>query len=142
MEEIGVVKSVEGPVAKVSVARRSMCEKCTAGTCLLTDDGAELEALNEAGAEVGQRVRVVLQPYIYLKGSLIVYGLPAVALVVGAVAGRELAPGVFRHADPEIVSACFAFALFALSFVIVKLWSMRAERKTEYKPIIEEILDE
>lgn len=140
MEETGIVKSVEGPFARVAVAKKNMCEQCTAGTCFMTDEGAELEALNEVRAEVGQKVRVTLMPYSYLKGSIIVYGLPALALIAGAVVGKEVA-GSFGDMDPDLVSAIFAFGAFALSFIVIKLWSMRAEKKVQYKPVIEEILD-
>lgn len=142
MEEIGVVKSIEGVYARVAVKKKSMCEHCTAGTCHLTEEGAEIEALNEARAQVGNRVRVVLRAYSYLKGSLILYGLPALALIVGAVAGKEYFSRFFRGMDPDSVAALFAFGLFALSFIVIRLWSARAERKTQYKPVIEEILGE
>lgn len=142
MEETGVVKGVEGPFARVAVAKKSICDRCTAGTCHLTDEGAELDAINEAGAKVGQKVRVVLKPYSYLKGSLIVYGLPAAALVLGAVLGKEVFSRYMPGMSPDTVSAIFAFSAFVLSFIFVKLWSMRAEKKVEYKPVIEEILED
>jgi sigma-E factor negative regulatory protein RseC len=142
MEEIGVVSSVEGAFAKVSVPKKSMCEQCTAGTCLMTDEGAELEALNNAGAEVGQRVRVVMKPYAYIKGSFIVYGLPALALVMGAVVGKELgSSGIIKGMDPDLLSAAFAFGLFAVSFLFIKLWGSMVGKKTKYTPVIEEILE-
>lgn len=136
-----MVSSVEGPLARVSVARKSMCEHCTAGTCHMTDGGAEIVALNNAGAKAGQRVRVVMKPYTYLKGSFVIYGVPALALVLGAVVGKELASsGAIAASDPEVMSALFAFGSFAVSFFFIKLWSMRAEKKTKYTPVIEEVL--
>lgn len=140
MEEIGVVKSIEGPLAKVAVAKKGICDKCTQGTCHLTDEGAEIDALNNVRAVVGQRVRVVLKPYSYLKGTLIVYGIPAAALVIGAVLGKEVFARYLISIKPDTVSAIFAFGAFALSLVIVKLWSRIAEKKVEYRPVIEEIL--
>jgi sigma-E factor negative regulatory protein RseC len=140
MEEVGSVKSIQGSMATVVVAKKSMCEQCTAGTCLLTEGGAELEALNEAGAEVGQNVRVELKAYSYIKGSMMVYGLPALMLVIGAVVGKEIGPR-FMGLDSDLVSAIFAFGAFALSIVFVKLWSMQAGKKTEYRPVIKEIID-
>lgn len=141
MEEIGVVKNVQDVHATVIVARKSMCEHCTAGTCHVTGEGAEIEALNIAKARVGQRVRVVLKPISYVKGSLMLYGLPALALVLGAVAGKEYLSRFFPGMDPDGVAALAAFGLFALSFAVVKLWSRRAEKKVQYKPVIEEIID-
>jgi sigma-E factor negative regulatory protein RseC len=141
MEEIGVVTSVDGPIAKVIVKKKSACDKCSAGTCSITGEGAEIEGLNDAGAKVGQRVRVVLQPYTYVKGSLVIYGLPALALILGAVAGKEFFSSMFERADPDSVSAIFAFAFFALSFLAVRVWSRRAGKKIQYKPVVKEILD-
>lgn len=140
MEETGVVKSTQGPFAVVAIQRKSFCDQCKAGACHLTDGGAELEALNNVGAKVGSRVRVVLKPYSYLKGSVIVYGLPALALIAGAVIGREVAAPL-GYKDPETISAVLAFGALALSFLFVKLWSIKADKKMQYKPVIEEILD-
>lgn len=127
-------------MATVVVDKKGMCEHCTAGTCSMTESGAELEALNEAGAGVGQKVRVELRAYSYLKGSMMIYGLPALMLIIGAVVGKEIGPR-FMGLDSDTVSAIFAFGAFALSIVFVKLWSMKAEKKTEYRPVIKEIID-
>ena len=141
MNEIGTVKHIHGITAIVTVERKSACEQCAAG-CKLGDSGADIEAVNRVEAKVGQKVRVEIRPYSYLKGSVIVYGLPALALVAGAVVGKELLSGFFPARDPDIVSALAGFGAFAVSFLIVKLWSMRIEKKPEYKPVIEEIIEE
>ena len=140
MEEIGTVKSVQGPIATVVVTKKSVCEKCTAGTCSMGDEGAKIEALNEAGAAVGQKVLVELRGFTYLKGSMIVYGLPALALIVGVVLGKEFGPRV-SGLDPDVLSAIVGFGALGLSLVGVKMWSSRAEKETKYQPVIKEILD-
>jgi sigma-E factor negative regulatory protein RseC len=82
-----------------------------------------------------------MKPYTYLKGSLLVYGLPALSLILGAVFGKEYMSSFLKNTDPDILSAIFGFGAFILSFVFVKLWSRRIEKKTEYKPVVEEILE-
>lgn len=141
VEEIGVVKSVKGMSAMVQIPKKSACEGCTMGICKPEDQGMEIEAFNEAGAKVGQRVRVAIKSYAYMKGTMVVYGLPAIMLVAGAVFGKEVMSRVFPESDPDILSAIFGFAAFILSFVIVKFWSGRASSKTESRPVIEEILN-
>jgi sigma-E factor negative regulatory protein RseC len=141
MEEVGVVKSIEGNTAKVLVARKSICGQCKAGTCHMAEDGAEMEAVNAVGAKVGQRVRVSLEQNSYLKNVLMVYGLPMIALIGGAVLGKEVFAPMFEAMDPDIVSAMFGFGALLLSIVFVKLWSKGMEKKTGFKPVIEEILD-
>jgi len=140
MEEIGLVKSVEGMYAKVDVPRKSTCEVCTIETCKPGEQSMEIEALNPVKAKVGQKVKVVMKPYTYLKGSFIVYGIPALALVLGAILGKFLS-SYFKEIGPDVLSAILGFSAFTTSFVAIKLWSKRLEKKVEYKPVIEEILE-
>lgn len=141
IEEIGTVKSVKGMIAVVSVPKKSACEGCTMGTCSAQEKSMEIEAWNGAGAEAGQRVRVSIKSNAYMKGAMMVYGLPAVALVVGAVIGKELMSRVFPASDPDVMSAVFGFAACILSFIGVKVWAQKAGGKTESKPVVEEILN-
>lgn len=127
-------------MAVVSVPRKSGCEGCSAGTCRTADQSMEIEAVNRADAKVGQKVRVSIRPSLYMKGSMIVYGIPAVGLVVGAVIGKEVLPGFFPGKDPDLLSAAAGFACLVLFFLGVRLWSVRAGDKTESKPVVEEIL--
>ncbi|MDA8434324.1 MAG: SoxR reducing system RseC family protein [Nitrospiraceae bacterium] len=141
VEEIGVVRSVQGVTAMVQIAKKSACEGCTMGVCKPEDQGMEIEAFNEVGAKVGQRVKVSIKSYVYMKGTMLVYGLPAVMLVAGAVFGKEVMSRFLPGRDPDVLSAIFGFAAFILSFFIVKIWAGRAAEKTESRPIIEEILN-
>jgi len=141
LEEIGTVMSTEGMHARVSVPKKSSCEGCTAGTCTMGEQSMEIEALNKAGAIVGQRVKVMVHTYAYMKGSMIVYGIPALFLVIGAVFGKEIAPRFFPSRDPDILSALFGFGFLLVSFIFIKIWSQKQAAKTESTPVIEEILE-
>jgi sigma-E factor negative regulatory protein RseC len=142
VEEIGFIKGVEGIMAIVSIPKKSACEGCSLGVCKPEEQFMEIRALNPVNAHTGQKVRVVMKSYTYLKGSLIVYGIPAFALIAGAVLGKEVFSPFFSKFDPDIISAIAGFTAFVLSFIGIKLWSRRAEKKIEMKPVIEEILDE
>ncbi len=141
MEEIGVVKSIDGVFAKILVERKSACDKCSEGVCHVSDRGAVIEALNPVKAREGQKVRVVFKPYTYLKGTILVYGLPALALIIGAVLGKEVLSRFFSAVDPDLLSAIGGFGLFAVVLAAVRIFTARMERKPEYKPVVEEILE-
>jgi sigma-E factor negative regulatory protein RseC len=140
IEEIGIVTSTEGRTAHVNVPKKSTCEGCTAGTCTTGEQSMEIIAFNKAGAETGQKVKVLIHSSAYMKGAIIVYGIPALALVAGAVFGKEFMPELFIGADPDILSAIFGFGFMGLSFAGVKIWSNLKADKTESGPVIEEIL--
>jgi sigma-E factor negative regulatory protein RseC len=141
VEEVGLVKSAGGKVATVLVQRKNACEGCSSGVCKATDQSMEIEALNPLHAHAGQKVRVVIHSSAYMKGTLIVYGIPLLALIVGAVLGRELFSRFLENFDPDSVSAVFGFTALAISFFIIKAWSSRAEKKPGIKPVIEEIIE-
>ena len=68
MEETGIVKSIDGINARVLVSRKnSYCESCEKDSCDFPENGIETEALNEAGAAVGQKVKVVMKSYTFIR---------------------------------------------------------------------------
>lgn len=142
MEETGIVKEIIGPNAIVTVKRKSGCDSCPGGSvCKMAGDESEIEAVNEAKAKVGDCVRVAFKPYTYLKGTIFVYGIPSIMLIIGAVIGKEYLSMFLPAMDPDIVSAISGFGLFAFTFLFMKVWLKRYEGKKEYMPIIEEILN-
>lgn len=142
VEEVGVVKGINGSLATVSVPKKSSCEGCTLKTCRPADQFMEIEALNPVAARIGQKVRITMKPHTYLRGSIIVYGIPAASLIAGAVVGKELLSSFFPGLDPDTVSALSGVGAFAASFLLIKAWSRRDFGRSDCTPVIEEILND
>lgn len=141
MEEIGIVKEIIGPKAIVTVQRQSGCDSCPGGSvCKMMGNEAEVEAVNEAEAKAGDTVRIAFKPYTYLKGTIFVYGIPSIMLIIGAIIGKEYLSRFLPNMDPDIISAIGGFGLFAITLLFMKLWMKRYEGKQEYMPVIEEII--
>ncbi len=140
MEEIGIVKSIDGVTAKVAVERQSACDTCEQSSCHIMDNETEVEALNIAKAVPGQKVKISMKPYTYLKGTILIYGVPVIALIIGAILGKELLSSHFEGIDPDILSAIGGFSLLIFSFIVIRLITGRMEKKEKFQPVIEEIL--
>jgi sigma-E factor negative regulatory protein RseC len=141
MKEIGIVKKVSGSMAIVSVQRQSACDSCPGGSvCKLVDSEAQIEAINEIGANVGDTVQVDFKPHVYLKGTIFIYGIPAIMLIIGAIIGKELLSKIFINTDPDLLSAICGFSLFILSIFFIKVISKKFEKKKEYIPVIDSIV--
>jgi len=142
MEEIGIVKSIDGPVAKVVLSRRnSCCDSCEKTSCDIPEEGIETEAINQAGAKVGQRVKVVMRPYTFVKGAFILYIFPLIALFAGAFFGKVYLSRLFEQTDSELLAAVGSIVAFLVSLLIVKLLSGRMSKNEEYRSIIESIME-
>ena len=141
IEEIGIVVKTEGDLARVTVQKRGACEGCTAkGACESTSEGMEIEALNPVHAKEGQTVKVLLQAETYLKGSMIIYGLPLVLFITGAIVGKNIGESYFLNTSSDIIAAIFGFGSLIGSLIAVKIWSGKLESRAEYKPYIDEIV--
>jgi sigma-E factor negative regulatory protein RseC len=141
MDATGVVKELRGPKALVSVRRQTACEGCAAGSsCIGAVHGAELEAHNYAEAQPGDMVRISFKPMTYLKGSLLVYGIPALALIIGAIVGKEFLAGYWTAVEADLVSALTAFGLFGVTVICMRFLIKRLENSGDLEPVIEEVL--
>ena len=142
MEESGVVTSVSGRIAHVKVQRSPMCEKCSGGVCTMSDSGMDVEAINAPGAREGQHVLIEM-PSGHIKGSLIAYGIPVAALILGAILGKDMLSRYFPGKDPEMVSALTGFGALGVSLLIVKLWSVFLHKPGEAQlPVIKQIVED
>ncbi len=142
MEETGIVKEIRGDKAIISVQKQSSCDSCNAGgSCKAGESGAELEAINQADAHVGDRVKIAFTAYTYLKGSMIFYGIPAVALVAGAILGKDHLSRFFPGIDPDSLSGIAGIALCVLSFFVVRIFMKRFAKKRETIPVVVEVLE-
>jgi len=142
IEETGIVTKVNGVMAKLIVQKRGACEGCAVrGVCEPSEDGMEIEALNPVQAKVGQKVKLSIKPQTYLKGTILVYGVPLLAFIAGVIIGKNIGEAYFKEISSDIVSAILGFTALIISFLLVRTWSKKAETKIEYKPIIEEIIE-
>jgi sigma-E factor negative regulatory protein RseC len=141
MMSVGVVRSVNGRMAKVLVeAGGGCCDHCGKEACDINTRGVETEAVNLVDAKVGQKVRVDMKTFTYLKGVMLLYVLPVLALLFGAVSGRVYLPAYFHSAGPDVLSAAGGFLSLFASLVLVRVLSGRMDKKTEHKPVIESII--
>ena len=90
MQSEGVVTRIEGSRAYVKVRRSGGCGRChEVGGCggVSQDESRNQEFLvvNSFGANAGQRVRLEIPDGATVMAALLAYGLPLLALVLGAV---------------------------------------------------------
>ena len=139
--EEGVVLRIDSRTAWVKTQKTNACEGCSSrGACSVMGGGEDMEvqAINAAGGQVGDRVVLSFDTSSLLKASFLLYVFPIICMLLGAFAGMQVAPAV--NFDTSIVSAICAFLFFGLSFLFVKSTGNRMAQKDEYRPKIIRIL--
>jgi len=141
IEEEGIVMETTGGLAKVSILAKSACEKCASSeVCHPQGEDSFMEASNPLGAKKGQRVKVVVAPQVYLKASIILYGIPMTAFVAAAIIGKNLAQKFSGEANSDLWAFISGMVLMVVSFFFLRRYNKQVEKTQEYKPVIVEIL--
>lgn len=143
--EEGVVVRIENSdisTAWVKTVRSGACKSCTSRHSCNADSGGkemEVEAINSAGANVGDRIVLSIQTASLFKATFLIYIFPILSLLAGAFLGQKLAVDNGSQ-DPSGFSAVMAFLFFGLAIVLVKIIGRAISLKREYTPTIVRII--
>jgi sigma-E factor negative regulatory protein RseC len=139
--EEGIVIKIDSQTAWVKTTKTGACEACSARSSCQTMGGGkemEVEAINRAGAKVGQKVVLSFDTSPLLKATFLLYVFPIIAMVVGAFIGQKMA--AFLNFDPSMVSALMGFSFFGLTLLFVKSRGNKLAKKDEYQPKVIRII--
>ncbi len=97
-----------------------------------------IDALNLPGAMQGQQVMVTYQMEDELKASFILYIIPLLSLLLGAVAGAWLDP--VNNQDISAVTG--GFGMLTVSYLVIRSYSRKKySREQSFNPVIESIIE-
>ncbi len=139
--EEGTIVRTEGTKAWVMVRRGSMCDTCKSKkSCHSLSDNVnmESEAMNIAGAKTGDRVVIKIASGALFKISFVFYMIPVLALMAGAILGKNYAEGL--NSETELYSVLFALAGSIISFLVIKVIAQWMDNKKKYTPEIVRVL--
>ena len=140
IEEEGIIAEIVGDMAKVAILKKSACESCAASGVCHPGDQEYMEADNPLGAKKGQKVKVVVAPQIYLRASLIIYGIPMAALIGGAIVAKNIAVAYGAETQSDLWAFFSGMACLVVSFIFIRRYNNKVEKTKQYKPVIVEIL--
>ncbi len=121
---VGTVVALEGNLAVVRFQRSSMCAHC--GACLTGGEHEmEIRVPNDAGAAVGDRVRVELRGGQVAGASVIAYLVPLAALLLGVIAGSLVS---------DIAAVVGGLACCAGAYLVLRLLDRRFRRRQTFQP--------
>ena len=136
--EQGVVTKIESTTtAWVKTTKTDACEACAArSTCHSVGGGKEMEveAINHAGAQVGQKVVLSFDTSPLLKATFLLYVFPIIAMIIGAFVGQKLASNF--NVDTSFLSAILGFLFFGLTILFVRSKGNKLGQRDEYRPKI------
>lgn len=142
IEETAQVVAAEGEFAWVETQRQSTCGGCAArqacGTAvlakLLGQRRTRLRALNRQGARVGDRVVIGIQGQALLRGSLLLYAVPLLGLLLGALVGELMSQRLIVTGEGLTIG--LGLAGLGLALWWVRAFTRRIRDDNRYQPVI------
>ncbi len=145
IEESGTIVELKGKhVAVVLCKKNSFCKHCASmEVCQVGDDNRSMlvDAHNALGAKVGDKVKLVTSSKSFLQSSFLLYIVPLLSLVAGAIAGNLIGERMGGGINPDLLSAIMGTAFLVGSFLVIRVGS-RAVSRENYMPRIVEVLTE
>ena len=86
----------------------------------------------------GDRVQISLSDMSFLKASLVIYLVPTLALVVGALTGSQYAEP--RGIDPNTGALVGGVIALAVALIGTQIWGRRRAKDKCYTPTITRVL--
>ena len=115
MEEEAIVLEVKDKKAKVKIERSKSCRGC--GLCSLNPGGMMVTEIEDPiGVKDGDRVQVEIPDKDFLKAAFILYLVPVIGLITGALIGSKFNPHM---------SIFGGFIGFILSFVFIHYYDRK-----------------
>jgi len=136
-KEEGTVTRTDAANAWITIRKTSACASCSSrNKCVSLGEGnmMEVEAINNAGARVGDRVVIRIETSGLLKISAFIYLFPILCLVAGAIIGHSIATSL--SVDESLWTLGIGFLLFFLAFLPVRVIGNRMAKKPQFKPRI------
>ena len=141
LTEQGIIEKTDARSAWVRVERSSACASCPSRSECKVEfgKGIVVQVENSVGCRTGDRVRLSMGSGSFLKSTLVVYIFPVLALVAGALVGRELV--TLENVSGDVVSVVAGFGTMAMYFVILRFADRKASRNPWSSPHIAAIIE-
>ncbi|MCF8045624.1 MAG: SoxR reducing system RseC family protein [Desulfarculaceae bacterium] len=141
----GLVLSVtDDGWAQVAADRKKGCDGCgeAKSTChsCLTTTRRTARALNKAGAKAGDIVLLSMDSSVVFKYAALVYFIPVLGLMIGALAGFKLGAGLPVSADASTI--LFGIGGLAAGFFVLTVISKRIGSGKYSGPVIRNVVME
>lgn len=127
--------------AWVKSQRSNACEACSARSSCNTagcDDQVEVEAINQAGAKVGDRIVISFETASLIKISFFLYIFPIICLLVGTLGGQQAA--FLLDLNPSLTAAISGFTCLFAAIAVIRVRGNKMSKEKEYTPKITRII--
>jgi len=135
MYEDGKVVGIRGNIAQIEVDLKSACLTCPASKIcdLGGKDKRYIDAIKKEGVRIGDRVRVEIEGGKIVKGTFLLFFVPALMFLIGLGVGELIKKGQF-------FSLLMGVGFIGISFFIIHQLDKHWAKTERFKPRIIQVI--
>jgi len=137
--EIGTVIDVHGDTVTVQMTRADACSRC--GACKIFGGNAlQIEAINTAGAQLHDKVRISLESGAFVQAVGILYGIPFFAMMLGFFIGTRVGEMLGFAEYSALTGFTSGIFLAYLCYRLIKSTDSKRKKKERRQAIAVEVV--
>jgi sigma-E factor negative regulatory protein RseC len=139
--EQGIVIRADTKTAWIKTTKTGACESCSAKSSCHTLGGGkemEVEAINEAGARIGDQVVIGFKTASLMKVSFLLYIFPILGLIAGAIVGEAVAP--YFSMNKSLSALLIGGFVFFLCYLFIRKKGNELAKDNSYRPKVIRVL--
>lgn len=136
---IGTIQKKDDAYVMVKIERQDMCGECHACEVIAEKKSCEIKCLNRCNGKEGDKVEVDLSQNLFIRATIIMYGVPLAGLLVGLGLGM-LVPETLGIYAKEGTMLVLGGLLMSLGFLWIR-YKDKKEKYNELLPIAKKILE-
>jgi len=131
MVEVGKVVEIKGNLAKVELETKDKCSGCSMANFCQLGDGRKryIEVERIPDIKIGNKVQIEIESAHLLKGTMLLFFIPAVSFIVGIALGQMLVEGI-------VFPLIFGILFLAATFFFLHLGDKKLAEKRNKTRII------
>lgn len=137
-----IVEIIDDRTAMMKMQRNSACASC--GKCIGSSSSESqeitVEVDNTIGAKIGDQVEVSMDQIDIMRALGILYGIPLMGLLVGAVGSYYILEAVGIIKGLEVLSALIGFVFTGLAYFFIRSREGKFRASRKYMPTVTRVV--
>ncbi len=132
MNRQGKVIKIDKNKALVKLMKHSACGDC--GACHLGEENMDItiEAINDLGANIGDKVEVNMAAPNVLRAAFIGYGIPLISLILGILLGKIFLDTIGFGGNIELFSFLIGIIFLAITYLVIRINEDNFKKSEKY----------
>lgn len=141
MGRIGKIVKIDNDIAIISLTMNDSCGECNSCSHGSNDSVHDIEAINNVGAAMGDKVEFDMEIPSLLKAAFIAYTIPLITMVGSIALSVFLLKNNGYEKNVELYATIIGFVVLVLTLLSIRLFDNKIKDSKKFMPNIIKVIE-